>query len=157
MSRRHSSELQQCDRVVSDVEWFVLPWLGVAAVNCRDAELSARLEALRGAVERCRAGRGHGDLRRELRASVKILARSRIDVVPVVQQVLDTLDGSCEFGEVLPRVDDRPAADPFDGHETVLRHTPSRDRVASLTAAPSAPPTDLITPGPRENTTFVAA
>ena len=139
------------------MEWFVLPWLGVAAVNCRDAELSARLEALRGAVERCRAGHGYGDLRRELRASVKILARSWIDVVQVVQHVLDTLDGSCEFGEVLPRVDDQPAADPFDGHETVLRHTPSRDRVASLTAAPSAPPTDLITPGPRENTTFVAA
>jgi len=134
-----------------------LPWLEVAAVNCRDAELSARLEALRGAVERCRAGHGYGDLRRELRSSVKILARSRIDVVQVVQAVLDTLDGSCEFGEVLPRVDDRPAADPFDGRETVLRYTPSRDRVASLTAAPSAPPGGLITPGPKENATFVAA
>ena len=94
---------------------------------------------------------GNGALRRELRASVKILARSRIDVVPVVQQVLDTLDGSCEFGEVLPRVDDRPAADPFYGHETVLRYMPSRDRVASLTAAPSAPPGGLITYGPRKN------
>ena len=157
MSRRHSSDLQQCDRVVSDVEWFVLPWLEVATVNCRDAELSARLEALRGAVERCRAGHGHGDLRRELRSSVKILARSRIDVVQVAQHVLDALDGSCEFVEVLPRVDDRPAADPFDGHETVLRYTPSHDRVESLTAAPSAPPGGLITYGPTENATFVAA
>ena len=157
MSRRHSSDLQQCDRVVSDVEWFVLPWLGVAAVNCRDAELSARLEALRGAVERCRAGHGYGDLRHELRASVKLLARFRIDVVQVVQHVLDALDGSCVFGEVLPRVDDRPTADPFYGHETVVRYMPCRDRVASLTAAPSAPPGGLITYGPRENATFVAA
>ncbi len=135
----------------------MLPWLEVATVNCRDAELSAHLEALRGAVERCRAGHGHGDLRRELRASVKILARPRIDVVQVVQHVLDALEGSCGFGEVLPRVDDRPAADPFDGHETVVRYTPCRDRVASLTAAPSAPPGGLITYGPRENATFVAA
>ena len=135
----------------------MLPWLRVAAVNCRDAELSARLEALRGAVERCRVGHGYGDLRRELRASVKLLARSRIDVVQIVQQVLDSLDGSCVFGEVLPRVDDRPAADPFDGHETVLRYMPCRDRVESLTAAPSAPPGGLITYGPRENATFVAA
>lgn len=135
----------------------MLPWLGVAAVNCRDAELSARLEALRGAVERCRAGHGYGDLRRELRASVKLLARSRIDVVQVVQQVLDSLDGSCVFGEVLPRVDDRPTADPFYGHETVVRYMPCRDRVASLTAAASAPPGGLITYGPRENATFVAA
>ena len=157
MSRRHCSDLQQCDRVVSDVEWFVLPWLGVAAVNCRDAELSARLEALTGAVERCRAGHGHGDLRRELRASVKILARSRIDVVQVVQHVLDTLDGSCEFGEVLPRVDDRPAADPFDGHETVVRYTPFRDRVESLTAAPSAPPADPTLNGPQETLLLSAA
>ena len=157
MSRRHSSDLQQCDRVVSDVEWFVLPWLGVAAVNCRDAAPGARLEALRGAVERCRAGHGYGDLRRELRASVKLLARFRIDVVQVVQHVLDALEGSCGFGEVLPRVDDRPAADPFDGHETVVRYMPCRDRVASLTAAPSAPPGGLITYGPRENATFVAA
>ena len=157
MSRRHSSDLQQCDHVVSDVEWFVLPWLGVAAVNCRDAELSARLEALRGAVERCRAGHGYGDLRRELRASVKILARPRIDVVQVVQHVLDTLDGSCEFVEVLPRVDDRPAADPFDGHETVLRYTPSRDRVESLTAAPSAPPADPTLNGPQETLLLSAA
>ena len=157
MSHRHSSDLQQCDRVVSDVEWFVLPWLGVAAVNCRDAELSARLEALRGAVERCRAGHGHGDLRRELRSSVKILARSRIDVVPIVQHVLDTLDGSCEFVEVLPRVDDRPAADPFDGHETVLRYTPSHDRVESLTAAPSAPPADPTLNGPQETLLLSAA
>ena len=157
MSRRHSSDLQQCDRVVSDVEWFVLPWLGVAAVNCRDAELSVRLEALTGAVERCRAGHGHGDLRLQLRASVKILARSRIDVVQVVQHVLDALDGSCVFGEVSPRVDDRPTADPFYGHETVVQYMPCRDRVASLTAAPSAPPGGLITYGPRENATFVAA
>ena len=135
----------------------MLPWLRVAAVNCRDAELSARLEALRGAVERCRAGHGYGDLRRELRSSVKILARSRIDVVQVVQQVLAALDGSCVFGEVLPRVDDQPTADPFDGHETVVRYMPCRDRVASLTAAPSAPPGGLITYGPRENATFVAA
>ncbi len=98
-----------------------------------------------------------GDLRRELRASVKLLTRSRIDVVPVVQQVLAALDGSCVFGEVLPRVDDRPAADPFYGHETVVRYMPCRDRVASLTAAPSAPPGGLITYGPRENATFVAA
>ena len=108
-------------------------------------------------MERCRVGHGYGDLRRELRSSVKILARSRIDVVQVVQHVLDTLDGSCEFGEVLPRVDDRPAADPFDDHETVLRHTPSRDRVESLTAAPSAPPADPTLNGPAETLLLSAA
>jgi hypothetical protein len=67
------------------------------------------------------------------------------------------LDGSCEFGEVLPQVDDRPAADPFDGHETVVRYTPSRDRVESLTAAPSAPPADPTLNGPQETLLLSAA
>ena len=120
-------------------------------------ESSARLEALTGAVERCQAGHGYGDLKRELRASLGFLARHWVDVAQIALNVLEALDGSVGFEDPTPLIDDEPTVDTSDDRETVLWHTPVEEQVVSLTAAAAAPPLGPISSGPQENTLLVAA
>ena len=140
-----------------NIEWFVLPWLLFLSSHRSDGQPRARMGALTDAVDRYRNGHGHRDLRRELRASIRLLPNHRIDVVRAALDALQALDRPVEFEDGPARLDDQPTLQAPRDREVIPRHTPVEDRVLSLTAASTAPPVGLFSHGFQEITLPVAA